>query len=150
MECEPLFEPGFYDVPFMNTNEHLRHLLVDRFANSKNRDVLFRYLHILLRKAESVRIFVEAWIDGSFVSNKEEPNDIDVVLLYRGGVHLSSLCPSAQTTFQELQNHKSWKEEYHCDLYLIEIQNDPLKNFYQKWFGSDRENRQKGIVRIIF
>ena len=150
MEHEPLFEPGFYDVPFINIRERLQPLLVDTFTNSKNRDVLLRYLLILLQKAESVRIFVEAWIDGSFVSKKEEPNDVDVVLLYRGGIYLSSLAPSAQATYQELQDIKSWKEKYRCDVRLVEVQKDPLKNYYQKLFGNDREQRPKGIVRIIF
>ena len=150
MEFEPLVKTEFYDVPFANICERLQPLLVDKFTNSKKRDILLRYLLILLQKAESVRIFVEAWIDGSFVSKKEEPNDVDIVLLYKGGIYLSSLCPSAKITYQELQNCKLWKEEYHCDLRLIEIHNDSLKNYYKNWFGNDKKQRPKGIIRIIF
>ena len=150
VEYEPLFEPGFYDVPFAHFCERLHPLLVDGFNNSQHRDILLRYLHILLKKAESVHVFVEAWIDGSFVSKKEKPNDVDIVLLYKGGIYLNSLSPSARKTYQELQNLKSWKEEYYCDLRLVEIEEELLKEYYQNFFGVDRANRPKGIIRIVF
>ena len=141
-EYEPLFGPGFHDVSLENLNETLTQLLVEPFPNSKCRADLLQNLFVLIEKIKSdiTRVFLEMWIDGSFVTKKEEPKDIDIVIMYAAGAHVS----------QELQNHDRWKKIYCCDVYYVEFGNRLLKDYYEDWFGSDRNNCPKGIIRICF
>jgi len=53
---------------------------VDAFPNSSTRNYLFEnYLRYVYRFQDEVFPFFEQWINGSFVSQKENPKDIDLV-----------------------------------------------------------------------
>jgi len=53
---------------------------VDAFPNSKTRKRLFEnYLRYIYRFQDEVFPIFEQWINGSFVTKKENPNDIDLV-----------------------------------------------------------------------
>ena len=53
---------------------------VDNFPNSTTRKQLFEnYLRYIYRFQDEVFPFFEQWINGSFVTQKENPNDIDLV-----------------------------------------------------------------------
>lgn len=53
---------------------------VDAFPNSKTRKSLFEnYLRYIYRFQDDVFPIFEQWINGSFVTKKENPNDIDLV-----------------------------------------------------------------------
>ena len=142
MESKPLFYPGFYDVPLEGLRQHLTRLLVAPFTNRKRRELLLDHLFVLLDKLreDGNAGILEVWIDGSFVTEKEEPGDIDIVIVHATGTHVS----------QELKNHDLWKEKYRCEIHYVEFGNRPLKGFYQEFFGSDRNNRPKGILRVRF
>jgi hypothetical protein len=73
MEYAPLLKPGFYTIPFGDLKMTLTKLLVNPFDGSQRRELLLKHLLTLLKEVSSVCIFTEAWIDGSFVCDKEEP-----------------------------------------------------------------------------
>ncbi len=53
---------------------------VDAFPTSKTRKILFEnYLRFVYRFQDKVFPYFEQWINGSFVTKKENPNDIDIV-----------------------------------------------------------------------
>ena len=147
MEHVPLLEPGFYNVSFVNVKKTLTELLVEPFIDSQRRESLLKHLLVLLTEIADVYIFTEAWIDGSFVTDKEEPNDVDVVLWYNAA---SSISPRELRTYRELQDGDDIMFRYHCDVYLVKNGNDKLREYWENWFGKDRTGHDKGIIRVVF
>jgi len=147
MEYTPLFAPGFHDVPFGNLKECLTNSLVSPFDGSRHRELLLTRLLALLAEVRGVCIFTEAWIDGSFVTDKEEPNDVDVVLWYNA---VSSISPREQRIYRELKDCDLMMAHHRCDVYLAKNGNDRLRRYWENWFGKDRTGAPKGIVRVVF
>ena len=147
MEHTPLFEPGFRDVPFDKLNESLTKLLVSPFGGSRHRELLLTRLLALLTEVRGVCIFTEAWIDGSFVTDKEEPNDVDVLLWYNT---VSSVSPRELRVYRELKDSDLMMTHFRCDVYLAKNGNDRLRMYWENWFGKDRIGSQKGIIRVLF
>lgn len=71
-----LYPPEIIEVSI----ETLKAIFVDAFPNSITRKDLFEnYLHYTYRFEDEVFPFFEQWINGSFVTQKENPKDIDLV-----------------------------------------------------------------------
>ncbi len=81
MDNRPLLEPGFHDYPLENLKESLAALCVKPFV-SRRRELLLDSFIDFICGAESLGIFTEFWLDGSFLTDKESPNDIDLVLFF--------------------------------------------------------------------
>lgn len=135
---------------------------VDDFAGrSKTRETLFEsYLAYLNAFREEVSTTFVHWIDGSFVSNKRNPGDIDLVTLldyetyekkealiedkYRG--------EKAQTKFGKIDAYfvKVYPKDH--DRYFI-TEYDLV--YWRSWFTETKKNRarkkfKKGFVEIRF
>ena len=147
MEYAPLLYPGFYDVPFGNLETTLTKLLVNPFDDSQHRELLLKHLLALLKEVSSVCIFTEAWIDGSFVCDKEEPNDVDVVLWYNTA---SSISPRELRTYRELKDSKLMLFHYNCDVFLEPNGKEEWRRYWENWFGKNRAGHPKGIIRVFF
>ena len=147
MKHTPLFESGFYDVPFSNFKEMSLELLVKPFAGSQRREMLADRLFALLTEVANVCIFTEAWIDGSFVTDKEEPNDVDIILWHNT---LPSISPRELRIYRELRDDNLMMSRYRCDVYLAANGNGKLRRYWTNWFGYDRTQHPKGIIRVIF
>ena len=147
MEYAPLLKPGFFDVPSSNLEESLTTLLVSPFDDSRHRKLLLNGLIALLAEVKEICIFTEAWIDGSFVSDKEEPNDVDIVLWYNTA---SSISPRELRTYRELKDCNLMMFRFCCDVYLAKNGNDTLRRYWENWFGKDRAGQPKGIIRVFF
>ena len=66
------------------------------FLGSDHRPRLFEKLEAFLREAKASEMVVAVLVDGSFVTGKACPNDIDlIVVLSRGHDFLADLSPSA-------------------------------------------------------
>lgn len=62
--------------------EELKNYFSDRFENSVTRKAIFdSYAKYLIDFQKEVTPNFVQWIDGSFITNKENPNDIDFVNL---------------------------------------------------------------------
>lgn len=74
----PLLPEGFHPV----TVERLRELCVDHamFKYAKERGRLFDNLLAVLDRVGQSGIPFEVWVDGSFLTQKLNPDDVDVVL----------------------------------------------------------------------
>ncbi|MCB0633190.1 MAG: hypothetical protein R2824_03765 [Saprospiraceae bacterium] len=66
--------------PIDSNTDSLEHYFVANFPNSRTRKKLFQnYQQYTSRFSQEIYPYFEQWIDGSFVSLKENPNDIDIV-----------------------------------------------------------------------
>jgi len=147
MEYVPIFYPGFHEVSFGDLREVLLESLVTPFGNSLRRELLLNRLLVLFTAVSNVHIFTEAWIDGSFVAEKEEPDDIDIVLWYDTAPAIS---PRELRIYRELHDNGLMMSRYRCDVYLAANGNDKLRRYWENWFGHDRTGHPKGIIRVVF
>jgi len=73
-----LLPTGIYDCTLEELKERF-----GRFQRSDRRQRLYRKLADYVEALKSAKIAQELIIDGSFVTSKAEPNDIDVILVLR-------------------------------------------------------------------
>jgi hypothetical protein len=68
------------------TLPELRKLCVDAFPLSTRRDQLMRSVEGLCTAVSTALILSEVWVDGSFLTLKIDPQDVDLVVVAAGSV----------------------------------------------------------------
>ncbi|HEV7222846.1 MAG TPA: hypothetical protein VGN42_09100 [Pirellulales bacterium] len=96
----------------------------------------------------------ELWIDGSFVTEKIDPEDVDILLRVPSGVYDGD---AAKRTLIDWATHEERWDDHSCDSYKwIEYQaGHPLyadseddRRYWTDWFGRSRKGTEKGIAVI--
>jgi hypothetical protein len=152
-EYEPLLPSGFHPM----TLSDLKTKFVDNFARSKRRPMLWKNFIWLTEELIALDLKCKLWLDGSFVTRKHDPHDIDIIVECDVG-HLRSLNQDQgnflkQLSFSEFKNEPRF-------LHTFFIQSAPLghmewakcegpKNVWIENFGYSFEKRiPKGIATI--
>jgi hypothetical protein len=136
------------------TIEEFKTIFVDKFKNSQSRKKIFdKYNKYTLDfQTEIVQEFIN-WINGSYTTTKENPNDIDIVSL----VVYSDELNLKMHLLKKFLTVGGSKIKYLVDGYFIPIypENDPRYtitqnwiNYWTNWFGKDRQGRPKGIIKL--
>jgi hypothetical protein len=73
----PLLSPGRH----VTTLPDLRKLCVDAFPLSGRRGPLMRSVEVLCTAVSTALIASEIWVDGSFLTQKMDPGDVDLVVV---------------------------------------------------------------------
>jgi hypothetical protein len=76
-EYFPLLTIGIHIL----TESELEKLCVEGFTESINRPEIFRGLQVIVEKLKTTGVCGYLWINGSFVTEKPEPNDADLLLV---------------------------------------------------------------------
>lgn len=132
------------------------------FGNSRTRgDIFTRYIDYCERM-NYLKVAVKQWVDGSYTTNKENPNDIDLV------THIDALKVNERIEIHEdltkLLDNAHCKNQYRCDVYAIFIYSKEFPDKYEyykkveeywskywlKCFGHDRNENSKGIIEFSF
>ena len=140
-----LLNPGFFEYKL---NE-IQTIFVDEFKESQTRKRNFNGFYSWLSELLNICIPNEIWIDGSFVTNKTNPNDIDIVafLEYQDYVGI----------FERVDCLKKLGKENFCDIYISISPNDMIsgnwklinnRNYWRGQFGFDREDNPKGMIKM--
>ena len=134
----------------------IENALVDGFPNSQTRGILFARW-CALREALRRLVSVEAeWLNGSYVTDKQDPNDIDVVNFIEHR-ELEKLDAAGKTLLKGLVHNKISQALHGCDSYLVAVvpEDHPQYHAYQeitaywdKWLGTDREGNAKGYLEV--
>jgi hypothetical protein len=129
------FEAGFVSVPGSSS----RPQIYDGFKRHRNE---------LL--AEGVSTCAQCLLNGSFTTNKCNPEDIDLVVEIDEAAWLHS------QRLQQLLSGPNSKADFFCDAYplLVYDVNHPHYNsvteagraYWSKWFGTDRLGNHKGRI----
>jgi hypothetical protein len=138
------------------TVEEIKRTLVDAFPGSQSRAVIFEQWSMLLAAIERI-VSVEAqWIDGSFVTTKEDPGDVDI-LSHLAGEALEALDGVDWTLLRGLIAGPLSRDLHLCDSYWVAIypEGHPARGEYERalaywddWFGKDRAGNAKGYVEL--
>jgi hypothetical protein len=100
----------------------------------------------LLRAGDVTRLF----IDGSFISDKDEPNDIDGCWSSIG-VNAAKLDPRFWDFADEIdfQNKRvSLKQEFGIDFFIAEIIEGESGKPFPEFFQTNRDGVAKGIIEV--
>lgn len=138
----PDFDPVTGNLP---SGEHAAtwQELVERFGHTPWRQKLLAGLRDalgLLKAAGCVR----AYIDGSFVTEKDEPGDFDACWDAEG-VDFDRL-DERLLTFD--RGRATQKAAFLGELFIADVRADPQGTLFRDFFQTDREDRRKGIVVI--
>lgn len=115
-----------------------------RFATNRRRKEVFRGLEFVVGELAKKGVF-DIWIDGSFISTKERPRDVDMLFL-----RPTSYGPSWGVL--HISNRENLKLSYRVDL-LPENSTGPdamtgMPIPIIKFFQQDRNGQPKGLIRL--
>lgn len=151
-EYPPLLPAGFHTMSIRD----LRALCVEAFPSSKRRPLVMEGLEKVLLAISACGLSAEAWIDGSFLTQKLEPDDTDMVVRVTGSVEASA--DPAQLEVVNWINDNDLKPAFYCDAYcFIEYENGhPMggvgewcRAYWIKQFGFGRDDSMKGLALIV-
>lgn len=107
-------------------------------------------------EVESVGIRYATLLDGSFVTAKREPEDVDLCILY-DAEEANQLGPTERSQLLGLLRGPACKADYLCDAYGLGMY--PFSNlrfpltvegfaYWTRVFGIDRQDRQKSFLLV--
>lgn len=146
----PLLPAGLHPMDI----ESLRTLCVDGFTTESSRGRLMHNLELVLSQATACGISMEAWIDGSFLTEKINPQDVDLVFRIARS-DWSSASAVSKANFTTLLN-SNLKELYSCDCYFFPDESTGPAHDDSEWtraywirqFGFSRSQEPKGMAVI--
>ena len=147
-EFPPLLQAGFHKKTMLE----LRQLCVDGFPQSVRRPKIMEGLDQVVWELSDLKLIAEVWVDGSFLTQKIEPDDSDVVVCIKEDF-LKTATREQNIWLREFQkNRKGFKDKFYCDLY-IHVEYDHatsewMRAYWVRQYGFSRNNEMKGIVVI--
>jgi len=142
MEYPALLKAGMHDMTLLD----MKNICVDAFNDSERREILFSRLKSYIGQFEEFSLDMEIWIDGSFVTKKINPSDIDLVVIF-DEKSVNALSSEEQNTLKQLFEKETIKIRYECDVYFIPNRIDD-KSYWRGMFGFDKNENPKGIIRL--
>ena len=135
-EYPPLFAPGFHDI----TLEELKGICVDRFRDCAPREHLFSRFRALFSQLEDLGLTLELWIDGSFSTEKLDPDDVDILVVYDPR-EVNAAPSGVQLQLWALLDRVQSKIRYKCDVLGVSAGDENMLSYWRGWFGFSRPPR---------
>lgn len=135
--------------------DRFREDFVDRFPHSHTREEIYRDFLLFLDEFGKICKQRRIWIDGSYVTGKENPNDIDVVIF----IDYSLL----RNNWKQIKKLLVKLEGSNLDIFPITEDNEDAKElllpndvknvvenitYWREFFSKDRSGARKGFVQI--
>lgn len=143
MSHPPLLPPGLHPMDEAQLEAHF----VDPFNGSATRRTLVSGLRTYLNALRRAGVTFEVWLDGSFTTQKVDPNDVDLVV-FADPAELNRLPPALQTYLRGLFDRTSAKRQFGCDVLFAPSSDPNLRSYWRGWYGFDRLEQPKGIARL--
>jgi len=142
-----LLDPGFHEYKF----DEIDKIFVKDFSESQTREQIYKGFLMWTKELLNICMPNEIWIDGSFVTSKINPNDIDLVCFIEAIDYIQNKAKIDQLRMSGKQNY--------CDTYIAISPNPILpasenqnlinnRNYWRGQFGFDREDNPKGMIKI--
>lgn len=138
------------------TEAEVEATFVNGFGSSTTRRPLFERWRLVTQAMERLVAVQTQWVDGSYVTTKDDPRDIDVVSHFKGD-DLDQLDDVAKTLLEGLVAGHTSRDLHSCDSYLIvEYPNGHLARpayeatlrYWDQLFGTHRDGDPKGYVEV--
>ena len=146
LEYDPLLPAGFHDIDIDNLDD----LFVNNFGNNTRRSHLVSQLRIFLNELSKVNAKFEIWLDGSFLTLKDEPDDIDLLIVYDRN-QINTLNINERRIINSLlSNRDTMKIKYDLDILTSPKEDEDDRSYWRGWFGFTRNEVPKGIARFEY
>jgi hypothetical protein len=119
-EFPPLLDEGFHRMSLGNIEE----LCVNRFPLSSTRKEIMAGLKATLEKIAASGIAGDVWLNGSFVTEKIDPTDSDVVLMIPATFYESGTDAQKHIIDWLTSRDEEPKKLFKCDAY-VHLQYEP-------------------------
>lgn len=148
VDFPPLLAVGFHVMRLAE----LRALCVDRFPLSKNRGGLMTAVEAVCTSLSTALIPAEVWVDGSFLTEKIDPADVDLAVR----VHAGAL-PNPGPEQLGILDRVTQKKFANCDSYVFaeypvghaqHAVGDMMHAYWQRQWGFTRADKFKGIAVV--
>ena len=143
-----LFDPGFHDWDADTVEQRFYELLVDPFEAARRRYLARRFFQ-LIDDFKKFGLTIEVWVDGSYVTDKQAPNDIDVVFIINPK-EVERLSKHAKARLRRFTDRSYIEDLYDCHLFILRNDQNDLKEYFEDWFGHSRSGAPKGLLRFYF
>jgi hypothetical protein len=150
-EFPPLLPAGFHTM----TVAEVRDLCVTPFTSSLTRRGIFDGLIDLVRQISEAGVDGEIWLDGSFLTNKIDPIDVDCLLRVGSDDYDND---AAKRAVIDWASHEDRLDSHSCDSYkwveydaghpLFAISED-TRRYWSDWYGMSRKKVEKGIAVVL-
>jgi hypothetical protein len=115
------------------------------FQTTDRRVYLFENLCALVNEERTAGIAIEMIINGSFVTDKPEPNDIDLlIVLPENYIHTATL---PHFRYNAISKRKL-RRQYRFDVFVVG-KNSTEYHERLRFFQGTREEKEKGILRLV-
>ena len=112
---------------------------------SARRQWLGEQLRSLLALAESTRHLARVFLWGSFVTGKEVPNDVDVLLVMTADFAVEALPPQQQVLF----DHTQARLRFHADVFWTKVSIDAaVLHLWLETYQTGKDFTRRGIVEV--
>jgi len=139
---KPILSAGIHDFNLQKFEKKF----VKPFSSSTRRQ-LFKRFKVFCQEFETAGIPFELWADGSFVTNKADPADMDLVIFCKQS-DVERLDDFKRKSLQNLVDNSIAKARYQCDVYFAIWEDKSQRDYWRKWYGNGRDGRPKGIARL--
>ena len=142
-EYPSLWGPGFHRIE----EEELSTRFVDSFSQSDTRRRLLARFRALIEHVREWGVPCDVWIDGSFATEKPEPQDVDALFVFDGEAvnRAPSELHAAISAVFGREGHSDTKLRYGCDAYMVISQDEQTRSYWRGWFAFTRTDEPKGI-----
>lgn len=117
-----------------------------RFQSSDRRVRLFGQLRVLVDEERRAGVAVALIVDGSFVTGKPEPGDIDLVIVLPEGYNFAAELPPF---IYQAVSKAGLQRRYRFDVFIVDehsLEYQRRVDFFQQ--VRDEPARRKGILRV--
>jgi hypothetical protein len=145
-EYTPLLSEGFKEIGRWELDK----MFLEPFYNNEQRKKLIDKLQLYLDELLAVGLDAEVWIDGSFTTEKPEPEDVDIVILFNRS-EVESLTGRKAELFESIvMDRDIVKANYGVDVHFMDKDDQIDRNTWIQTFGFDsRKISTKGIFKVI-
>lgn len=137
-EFPPLLPPGFHEIPLEEYDDKF----VLPFNSPDRRKFLLDRYREFIEILKSFGVSIELWIDGSFLTEKIDPDDIDIVCF----LPVNVLSTEAKNTLSMLR--KESKVRFSCHFFIAPLGDQKAASGWEKDYGFSRRKEPKGIAVI--
>lgn len=133
--------------------EELREVFVQRLLNPVRFD-LYGKLYTLVSRLQQNQVVCELWIDGSFVTNKPEPDDIDLSVMIDVADYEKLTEPALQLLDDLVYVEAKYLDVLDAFVCIVHEEGDPRRSeddpveYAELWGIEHNKNYLKGFVAV--
>ena len=109
-----------------------------------NRKIIFEEIQSYLKQIFSLHNepYLKIWVDGSFVTDEIEPNDIDFVIF------IYHIFDNVEKKLSKFDNSNRYIDAYFIPFFSDNIITNDLITYWRRHFSIDRNGNKKGFIEL--